>query len=152
MSGVNKVILIGRFGKDPEIRYTPSGVAVANFSIATSETWKDKDTGEKKEKTEWHNIVAWRKQAELMGEFFGKGSEIYIEGRLETRSWEGDDGIKRYKTEIIMSNFAFTGGSKGGGGGGSYRQEPENPHTGENVPDFMKGKTSPAPEDDDIPF
>lgn len=150
MSGVNKVILIGRFGQDPEIKYTPSGVAVANFSIATSNQWKDKDTGEKKEKTEWHKIVAWRRQAELMGEFFGKGDQIYIEGRLETRSWEPDEGGKRYMTEIIMESFSFIG-SKNSGGGGSPRQEPD-PHTGTNVPDFMKGAPSPGPVDDDIPF
>lgn len=146
MSGVNKVILIGRFGQDPEVKYTPSGVAVANFSIATSEQWTDKDTGEKKEKTEWHSIVAWRKQAELMGEYFGKGSEIYIEGRLETRSWEPEDGIKRYKTEVIMTNFAFTGGSRSGGGQ-SRREEPGS-HVGSKVPPgFGQGA-----EDDDIPF
>lgn len=151
MSGVNKVILLGRFGKDPEIRYTPSGTAVANFSIATSQTWKDKDTGEKKEKTEWSNIVAWRRQAELMGEYFGKGDLIYIEGRMETRNWEGDDGVKRYKTEIIMESFAFVG--KTGGGGASPRQDPDNPHTGTDVPPFLQPSgDGPGPGDDDIPF
>lgn len=148
MSGVNKVILIGRFGKDPEIRYTPSGTAVANFSIATSQEWKDKTTGEKQKKTEWHKIVAWRRQAELMGEFFGKGDEIYIEGHLETRSWEPDDGVKRYMTEVIMDSFAFVG-SRNGGGGSS--REPNNDYQGSNVPSFMTGAGKKSP-DDDIPF
>lgn len=149
MSGVNKVILIGRFGKDPEIRYTPSGVAVANFSIATSEQWKDKDSGEKKESTEWHNIVAWRLQAELMGEYFGKGDQIYIEGKLQTRSWEGDDGSKRYKTEIVMSSFAFLG--KQNGGGAVHREEPS-PGVGKTVPFGMNSSAPGADDDDDIPF
>jgi single-strand DNA-binding protein len=149
MSGVNKVILLGRFGKDPEIRYTPSGTAVANFSIATSQQWKDKDTGEKKEKTEWHKIVAWRRQAELMGEFFSKGDQIYIEGRLETRSWEPDDGVKRYITEIIMESFAFVGSTGGTGTGGVSRREPDNDRDGNHVPNFVPGG---GPADDDIPF
>lgn len=148
MSGVNKVIVLGRLGKDPEVKYTPTGTAVANFSVATSQQWKDKDSGEKKEKTEWHSIVAWRKQAELMGEYFGKGDQIYLEGHLETRSWEPEDGSgKRYRTEIIMDSFAFVG-SKNGGGGVSRREEPENTFQGKPVPFGMPA----GPEDDDIPF
>lgn len=105
MAGVNKVILVGRLGKDPEVRYTPSGVAVANFSMATSEEWKDKDTGDKKERTEWHRIVAWRRLGEICGEYLHKGSQIYIEGKLQTRDWEDRDGNKRYTTEIVAQNM-----------------------------------------------
>jgi single-strand DNA-binding protein len=148
MSGVNKVIILGRLGKDPEIKYTPTGTAVANFGVATSQQWKDQDSGEKKEKTEWHSIVAWRKQAELIGEYFGKGDQIYLEGHLETRSWEPEDGSgKRYRTEIIMDTFAFVG-SKNGGGGVSRREEPENTFQGKPVPFGMPV----GPGDDDIPF
>ena len=95
MASINKVILIGRLGRDPEIRYTPNGDAVANFSIATSENWKDKNTGEKKEKTEWHRLVAFRRLAEIIGEYLTKGSQIYIEGKLQTREWDDKEGNKR---------------------------------------------------------
>ncbi|MFO7986858.1 MAG: single-stranded DNA-binding protein [Desulfatiglandaceae bacterium] len=105
MAGVNKVILIGRLGKDPEVRYTPSGVGVANFPLATSREWKDKNSGEKQESTEWHRIVAWRRLGEICGEYLKKGSQIYIEGRLQTRSWEDQDGNKRWTTEIIAQNM-----------------------------------------------
>jgi single-strand DNA-binding protein len=105
MAGVNKVILVGRLGRDPEIRYTPSGAAVANFSVATSEEWRDKDSGEKQERTEWHRIVAWRRLGEICGEYLRKGSQVYIEGRLQTRSWEDRDGNKRYTTEVIAQNM-----------------------------------------------
>ena len=105
MAGVNKAILIGRLGKDPEVRYTPSGTAVANFSIATSEEWKDKESGEKQERTEWHRIVAWRRLGEICGEYLHKGSQVFIEGRLQTRDWEDRDGNKRYTTEIIALNM-----------------------------------------------
>lgn len=106
MSGVNKVILLGRLGQDPELKSTNSGFAVCNFSIATSKSWKDKDSGEKQEKTEWHNIVCFRKTAENIGKYFKKGSLIYLEGELETQSWE-KDGVKKYKTIINAHNFQF---------------------------------------------
>ncbi|MBU2521784.1 MAG: single-stranded DNA-binding protein [Proteobacteria bacterium] len=109
MAGINKVILIGRLGRDPEVRYTPDGAAVANFSIATSEEWKDKATGEKKERTEWHRIVAFRKLGEICGEYLSKGKQVYVEGRLQTRSWE-KDGVTRYTTEIVASDVQFLGG------------------------------------------
>jgi len=109
MAGVNKVILVGRLGRDPEVRYTPSGAAVANFSIATSEEWKDKDTGEKQERTEWHKIVAWRRLGEICGEYLRKGSQVYIEGRLQTRPWEDRDGNKRYTTEIVAQAMQMLG-------------------------------------------
>ena len=116
MAGVNKVILVGRLGRDPEVRYTPSGTTVANFSIATSEEWKDKDTGEKRERTEWHKIVAWRRLGEICGEYLRKGSQIYIEGRMQTRSWEDRDGNKRFTTEVVAQTMQMldSAGNKGG--------------------------------------
>jgi len=109
MAGVNKVILVGNLGRDPEVKYTPSGVTVANFSIATSEEWKDKETGEKQERTEWHRIVAWRRLGEICGEYLHKGSQIYIEGKLQTRAWEDRDGNKRYTTEIVAQSMQMLG-------------------------------------------
>jgi len=106
MSGVNKVIIIGNCGNDPESRTMPNGNAVANASIATSETWKDKNTGEKQEKTEWHRVIFFNKQAEIVTQYVKKGSKLYVEGRLQTRSWE-QDGVKRYTTEIVASEFQF---------------------------------------------
>ena len=109
MAGVNKVILVGNLGKDPEVRYTPSGVAVANFTIATSEEWKDKNTGEKQGRTEWHRVVAWRRLGEICGEYLRKGSQVYVEGKLQTRAWEDRDGSKRYTTEIVASTMQMLG-------------------------------------------
>jgi single-strand DNA-binding protein len=143
MAGINKAILIGRLGADPEVRYTPSGVAVANFSIATSEEWKDKDTGEKKERTEWHRIVVWSKLGELCGEYLSKGRQVYIEGRIQTRSWDDRDGNKRYTTEIVATDVQFLGGRDG---------VPEaRAASGASAPDFESSPIK-APEDDDIPF
>src|SRR3989339_1491567 len=107
MSGLNKAMIIGRLGRDPEIRYTPGGVAVANFSVATSEEWKDKESNEKKERTEWHRIVAFGKLGEICGEYLSKGKQIYVEGRIQTRSWEDKDGNKKYTTEIVASDVQF---------------------------------------------
>src|SRR5687767_8945649 len=117
MSGVNKVILVGRLGKEPEVRNLDNGAVVANFSIATSESYKDKTTGEKKEVTEWHNIVLWRGLAEIAQKYVHKGDLVYIEGKLRTRSWE-KDGVTRYTTEVVADNMTMLG-SKGGGGGSS---------------------------------
>ena len=108
-SGVNKVILVGHLGADPEIRYTPGGQPVANFSLATSESWTDK-SGQRQDKTEWHRIVVWRKLAELCGEYLAKGRQIYLEGKIKTRSWEDRDGNKRYTTEIEAQDIRFLGG------------------------------------------
>jgi len=102
MGTVNKVILVGRLGQDPELKYTPSGAAVTNFSVATNEVWKD-DQGNKKDRTEWHRVVLWRRLAEIAGEYLKKGSRIYLEGKLQTRTWEDKDGIKRYTTEVIAN-------------------------------------------------
>lgn len=126
MSGVNKVILIGRLGKDPEVRNLDNGAVVANFSIATSESYKDRTTGEKKEITEWHNIVLWRGLAEISQKYLRKGDMVYIEGKLRTRSWE-KDGVTRYTTEVVADNMNMlspkTGGSSQGGGNDYAPQE-----------------------------
>lgn len=108
MAGVNKVILVGNLGKDPEVRYTKSGQAVANFSLATSEKWTDKD-GQKKEQVEWHRITVWGKLAEICGEHLLKGKQVYIEGRLQTREWEDNDGNKRQTTEVVANNMTMLG-------------------------------------------
>ena len=141
MAGINKVILIGRLGRDPEVRYTPDGTAVANFSIATSEEWKDKGSGEKKERTEWHRIVAWRRLGEICGEYLSKGRQVYIEGKLQTREWEDQEGNKRWTTEIVARDMQMLGSrdqtesfSEGYAGGG---QAPA---------------TNQSPTEDDIPF
>lgn len=117
MSGVNKVILIGRLGADPEVRYTADGTAVAKFNLATSETWKDKD-GSKQEKTEWHRVVAFKKLGEICGEYLSKGKLVYVEGRLQTRSWDDKEGIKKYMTEVIINNMVMLGSASGSGEGG----------------------------------
>lgn len=111
MSGVNKVILVGNLGKDPEVRFTPGGQAVANFSVATNEAWTDKD-GKKQERTEWHRIVVWGKQAELCGQYLTKGRQVYLEGRLQTREYE-KDGQKKYSTEVVANQVVFLAGDKG---------------------------------------
>ena len=121
MSGVNKVILVGRLGKDPEVRHLESGAAVANFPIATSETYKDRNTGERKEITEWHNIVLWRGLADVAEKFLKKGDMVYVEGKLRTRSWE-KDGITRYTTEIVGDNMTMLS-PKGSNEGGYAPQE-----------------------------
>jgi single-strand DNA-binding protein len=118
MASVNKVILVGNLGRDPEVRYMPNGEAVANFSIATTENWKDK-SGVKQEKTEWHNIVMYRRLAEIAGEYLKKGRPVYIEGRLQTRKWE-KDGVTRYTTEIIGDQMQMLGGKEGGSSNASY--------------------------------
>lgn len=142
MAGINKAIIVGRLGRDPEVRYTPSGVAVANFSVATSEEWKDKDSGEKKERTEWHRIVAFGKLGEICGEYLSKGKQVYIEGRIQTRDWEDQNGVKRYTTEIVASQMQMLGTKDDAS---AVRTE---------VPPVAEfpGTQGPASEDDDIPF
>ncbi len=117
MAGVNKVILLGHLGADPEIRYAASGNAIANFRIATSENWKDRD-GNKQERTEWHRIVTFGKLAEICGEYLNKGKQVYLEGRIQTRSWDDRDGNKRYTTEIVCDQMQMLGRGGDGGGGG----------------------------------
>ena len=117
--GVNKVILVGNLGNDPETRYMPSGDAVTNISVATTESWKDKQTGEQKEKTEWHRVVMFRRLGEIAAEYLRKGSQVYIEGKLRTNKWKDRDGNDRYTTEIIADEMQMHGG-RGGAGGGDY--------------------------------
>lgn len=128
MASLNKVLLIGNLGRDPEMRYMPDGSAVCNFSIATTETWKDKNSGQKQEKTEWHNITMYRRLAEIAGQYLKKGSSVYIEGRLQTRKWQDKTtGADRYTTEIIADEMKMLGGRAGGGmgGGNEYDQSPQ---------------------------
>ena len=133
--GINKVILIGNLGQDPEVRYMPQGGAVANLSIATSESWKDKATGEMKEQTEWHRVVIYQRLAEIAGEYLRKGSKVYIEGKLKTRKWQDQQGVERYTTEIVANELQMLdgrgegqGGGMGGGmGGGQQAYQPRAP-------------------------
>lgn len=140
MAGINKVILIGNLGADPELRYTGSGTPVADLRLATSRRWQGRD-GTMQEDTQWHRIVVWGKQAEHCKEYLSKGRQVYVEGRLQTRSWEDRDGNKRYTTEVVAQTVQFlSGGGRGGGGGHS---EPPPPRDSDAPPDFG---------DDDIPF
>ena len=149
--GVNKVILVGNLGKDPETRYMPNGKAVTNFTIATSESWKDKQTGEQREQTEWHNIVMYDRLAEIAAEYLKKGSQVYIEGKLRTRKWQDKEGRDRYTTEInanemqMLGSRAGGGAMGGGGGGGGGESRP--------APASSGGSPGGSPDfDDDIPF
>jgi single-strand DNA-binding protein len=119
MASVNKVILVGNLGRDPEVRYMPNGEAVCNFSIATTDSWKDK-SGQRQERTEWHNIVMYRKLAEIAGEYLKKGRPVYVEGRLQTRKWQTKEGQDRYTTEIIADQMQMLGGRDSGGSNASY--------------------------------
>jgi len=120
--GINKVIIVGNLGQDPEVRFMPNGGAVANFTVATSETWKDKQTGEQKEKTEWHRIVMYQRLAEIAGEYLKKGSKVYLEGRLQTRKWQNQQGADQYTTEIIVNDMQMLD-SRGQGAGGFQGQQ-----------------------------
>jgi single-strand DNA-binding protein len=155
MAGVNKVILIGNLGRDPELRYTQSGQAVANFSLATSENWNDKSSGEKVERTEWHRITAWGKTAELAAQYLSKGRTVYVEGRLQTREYEDKEGIKRKVTEVVASNVTFLGSQRGEGGGaqagGDAHAAGGSPMGGES-PAAGTGPNGGGGGDDDIPF
>ena len=148
--GVNKVIIVGNLGQDPETRYMPSGSAVTNFTVATNESWKDKQTGEQKERTEWHRVSMFNRLAEVAAEYLRKGSQVYIEGKLRTRKWQGKDGNDRYTTEIIADEMQMLGGRGGGsfGGGGGGSQGDGGQSGGGNAP------PQPGPDDfdDDIPF
>ena len=159
--GVNKVILVGNLGKDPEVRYSPNGGAVANITIATSESWKDKTSGEKQEKTEWHRVVFFGRLAEIAGEYLKKGAQIYIEGRLQTRKWQDKEGKDRYTTEIVANEMQMLGSREGRGapsefdpsssgdegqGRGSSSRAPAATSSGGGKP------SAPSDFDDDIPF
>ena len=137
MASVNKVILVGNLGRDPEVRYTQSGTPVANFTMATTDRWSDQSSGEKKERTEWHRIVVWGKQAEIAGEYLRKGRQVYVEGSLQTREWTDRDGNKRYTTEVKAQLFQMLG----------RRQDGEIAQGGQAV-----AEPDPKIEEDDIPF
>ena len=154
MASVNKVILVGRLGKDPETRYMPNGEAVTNATLATSETWKDK-SGEKQEKTEWHNLVFYRRLAEIAGEYLKKGSQIYVEGKLQTRKWQDKEGKDRYTTEIVVNEMTMLGGKSTGGSFEVVENKPASSSSGSSA---APAKAAPAAKggfdnfDDDIPF
>jgi single-strand DNA-binding protein len=161
--GVNKVILIGNLGQDPESRTTPGGTTVTNIRIATSESWRDKQSGEMKEQTEWHTIVLWNRLGEIAAEYLKKGSQVYIEGRLRTRKWQDKTGNDRYSTEIVASEMQMMGGRGGGGGGGGASQETRDSRdpsaegfsggsSGGAAGGSQAGGGSSADFDDDIPF
>lgn len=142
---LNKVMIIGRLTRDPELKNTPSGQAVATFSVATGSNWIDQ-SGQKQEKTEFHNMVAWRKLAEVIGQYLKKGSKVYMEGKLQTREWAGQDGVKKYRTEIVVDNMIMLD-SKGSAGGGSFepRQSQSSSHSApnENYDDDIKVENIP---------
>lgn len=155
--GVNKVILVGNLGQDPEIRYTPDGRPIANFSIATSETWNDKNTGERREKTEWHRVVVFGKLAEICGEYLSKGRQVYIEGKLQTRKWQTKEGQDRWTTEVVVDmrgTMQMLGSREGGGGGaprGGRGPQAQQGGGGYNGGDYNNPPAYPD-ADDDIPF
>ena len=160
--GVNKVILVGNLGKDPEMKYTASGAAVCNITVATSESWNDKQTGEKVEKTEWHRVVSFQRLAEIMGEWLRKGSQVYIEGKLQTRKWQDQNGQDRYTTEIVANQMQMLGSKAGGDSNqeqSSGFRKPDKPAApaGGSPASQQTGSGAPTQgdgdfEDDDIPF
>jgi single-strand DNA-binding protein len=174
MASINKVIIIGNLGRDPEVRYTPSGAAVCNVSVATTRNWKDKNSGDKVEETEWHRVVFYDRLAEIAGEYLKKGRSVYVEGRLKTRKWQDKDGKDTYTTEIVAENMQLLGGREGGGGGGGYgggrdsggdegfsREPAENSRPAARSAAPAPRAPAPAPSksstgfddmDDDIPF
>ncbi|CAI8193908.1 MULTISPECIES: single-stranded DNA-binding protein [unclassified Marinobacterium] len=168
--GINKVILVGNIGGDPETRYMPNGGAVTNITLATSDSWKDKNTGQMNERTEWHRIVFFNRLAEIAGEYLRKGSKVYVEGALRTRKWQGQDGQDRYTTEIVASEMQMLDGRNGGGdnmGGGyqqqggdmGYNQQPQQSAPRQQAPQQAPQQQAPQQQppafddfDDDIPF
>ncbi len=160
--GVNKVILVGNLGKDPEIRYSPNGGAVANITIATSESWKDKVSGEKQEKTEWHRVVFFGRLAEIAGEYLKKGAQIYVEGRLQTRKWQDKEGKDRYTTEIVANEMQMLGSREGRGAPADHGDFDQSASSQESRPAARPPAGAPAGAsssgggmgdfDDDIPF
>ena len=162
MASVNKVIIVGNLGRDPEVRYAPSGAAICNVTIATSRQWKDKNSGERQEETEWHRVVFYDRLAEIAGEYLKKGRSVYVEGRLKTRKWTDKDGVEKYTTEIIAQEMQLLGGREGGGmgggddmgGGGERAPAPRSapaPRAPASKP-AAKSSTGFDDMDDDIPF
>ncbi len=171
MASINKVILIGNLGRDPEVRYTPNGAAVCNVSVATTRNWKDKNSGDKVEETEWHRVVFYDRLAEIAGEYLKKGRPVYVEGRLKTRKWADKDGKDNYTTEIVAEQMQLLGGREGGGGGGGYGGQSGGDDYSQEAPVASNrpaarpapapaARPAPAPKsatgfddmDDDIPF
>ncbi|MFZ1181030.1 MAG: single-stranded DNA-binding protein [Herbaspirillum sp.] len=165
MASVNKAIIVGNLGRDPETRYMPNGEAVTNITVATTESWKDKNSGEKKELTEWHRITFYRKLAEIAGQYLKKGSQVYVEGRLQTRKWTDKDGTDKYTTEIIADAMQMLGSRQGMGGGapsidegGSYGSVPARQGSGASgdgaarTPAAARPVSNFSDMDDDIPF
>jgi single-strand DNA-binding protein len=165
MASVNKVIIVGNLGRDPETRYMPNGEAVTNITVATTESWKDKGSGEKKEITEWHRITFYRKLAEIAGQYLKKGSQVYVEGRLQTRKWTDKEGVEKYTTEIIADTMQMLGSRQGMGGGSNasmdddYSSAPSAPRqsaggggSGASRPAASKPAPNFSDMDDDIPF
>ena len=166
MASVNKVILIGNLGRDPEVRYAPSGSAICNVTLATSRQWKDKNSGERQEETEWHRVVFYDRLAEIAGEYLKKGRPVYVEGRLKTRKWTDKDGVEKYTTEIVADQMQLLGsregtgagddGGGGGGGGGGYSRPAARPAAAAPPATTPKPAAKPSTGfddmDDDIPF
>ena len=166
MASVNKVIIVGNLGRDPEVRYSPDGAAICNVSIATTSQWKDKASGERREETEWHRVVFYNRLAEIAGEYLRKGRSVYVEGRLKTRKWQDKEGQDRYTTEIVADQMQMLGGrdsgGEGGGGGGGYGDAPSAPRQQAPRPAPAPRAAAPAAGgggganladmDDDIPF
>ena len=161
MASVNKVILVGNLGRDPEVRFMPNGEAVCNFSIATTDSWRDKN-GQKQERTEWHNIVMYRKLAEIAGEYLKKGRPVYLEGRLQTRKWQTKEGQDRYTTEIVADQMQMLGGREGGGSAGYEAMDEDQSMQSRPQQSAAPASSAPAPQpasgadfdafEDDIPF
>ena len=150
--GVNKVILVGNLGRDPEMKYTASGAAIANITVATSESWNDKQSGERVEKTEWHRVVAFQRLAEIMGEYLKKGSQVYIEGKLQTRKWQDQNGQDRYTTEVVANDMQMLG-SRGGDAGGQQSGRNEGFRSNQQSQQQAAPASSGGSfDDDDIPF
>ncbi|MDG2018284.1 MAG: single-stranded DNA-binding protein [Porticoccaceae bacterium] len=156
--GINKVIIVGNCGQDPETRYMPSGGAVTNLSLATSETWKDKNTGDQQERTEWHRVVFFNRLAEIVEQYVKKGSKVYVEGSLRTRKWQGQDGQDRYTTEIVASEMQMLDSRGGQAGQGGYDQQPAPSEPQQQQAPQKQATAQPAAPaggmgfDDDIPF
>jgi single-strand DNA-binding protein len=155
MASINKVILVGNLGRDPEVRYTANNDAITNISVATTDSYKDKNTGEKKETTEWHRVVFFNRLAEIAGEYLKKGSSVYIEGRLRTRKWTDNAGVEKYTTEIIGDQMQMLGGRASTGGGSEPYDAPSAPSTQRSAPAASPARPKAPPVDDlddDIPF
>lgn len=155
MRGVNKAIIVGTLGADPEVKYMPSGGAVCNLSVATNESWTDKNTGQKQERTEWHRVSMFNRLAEIAGEYLRKGSQVYIEGRIQTRKWQDQSGNDRYTTEIVANEMQMLGG-RSGGGTAEYSAPSASQAPAKQSDSAPSGNAAPSPAgqdfDDDIPF